>query len=53
MECDTGKLIGVSVVNLCDIEKDRKGFSPKKAEQIALAIGVPPALLIKQSPDSV
>jgi transcriptional regulator with XRE-family HTH domain len=42
-----GKLIGVSVANLCDIEKGRKGVSPKKAEQIALAIGVPPALLIR------
>lgn len=42
-----GKLIGVSVANLCDIEKGRKGVSPKKAEQIALAVGVPPALLIR------
>ena len=42
-----GKLIGVSVANLCDIEKGRKGVSPKKAEQIALAIGVPPALLVR------
>jgi len=42
-----GKLIGVSVANLCDIEKGRKGVSPKKAEQIAVAIGVPPALLIR------
>jgi transcriptional regulator with XRE-family HTH domain len=42
-----GKRIGVSVANLCDIEKGRKGVSPKKAEQIALAIGVPPALLIR------
>jgi len=42
-----GKLLGVSVANLCDIEKGRKGVSPKKAEQIALAIGVPPALLIR------
>ena len=42
-----GKLLGVSVANLCDIEKGRKGVSPKKAEQIAVAIGVPPALLIR------
>jgi transcriptional regulator with XRE-family HTH domain len=42
-----GKRIGVSVANLCDIEKGRKGVSPKKAEQIAVAIGVPPALLIR------
>jgi hypothetical protein len=32
-----GKLIGVSVANLCDIEKGRKGVSPKKAEQIGLS----------------
>jgi len=44
-----GKLIGVSVANLCDIEKGRKGVSPKKAEQIASALGVPPALLVRLS----
>lgn len=42
-----GKKIGISVSNLCDIEKGRKGVSPKKAQQIAKAIGVPPALLIR------
>ncbi len=46
---DFGKKIGVSVANLCDIEKERKGVSPEKAEQIAKAIGVPPALLIRLS----
>jgi hypothetical protein len=30
-----GKLIGVSVANLCDIEKGRKGVSPKKAPNAA------------------
>ena len=44
-----GGLIGMSVANLCDIEKGRKGVSPEKAEQIAKAIGVPPALLIRLS----
>ncbi len=44
---DFGKRIGMSVANLCDIEKGRKGVSPEKAEQIAKAIGVPPALLIR------
>jgi|SRR5450432_291706 len=44
-----GGLIGMSVPNLCDIEKGRKGVSPEKAEQIAKAIGVPPALLIRLS----
>jgi len=39
--------VRLSVANLCDIEKGRKGVSPKKAEQIALAIGVPPALLVR------
>jgi hypothetical protein len=34
---------------LCDIEKGRKGVSPEKAEQIAKAIGVPRALLIRLS----
>jgi transcriptional regulator with XRE-family HTH domain len=42
-----GKLVGLSIANLCDIEKGRKGVSPEKAEQIAKAIGVPPALLIR------
>ena len=46
---DFGKLIGLSVANLCDIEKMRKGVSPEKAEQIAKVIGVPPALLVRLS----
>jgi len=37
------------VANVCDIEKGRKGVSPEKAEQIAKAIGVPPALLVRLS----
>ena len=44
-----GKLIGLSATNLCDIEKGRKGVSPEKAESIAKAIGVPPALLVRLS----
>src|SRR5688572_4368300 len=44
---DFGKRVGMSVANLCDIEKGRKGVSPEKAEQIAKAIGVPPALLVR------
>jgi transcriptional regulator with XRE-family HTH domain len=44
-----GKLVGMSVANLCDIEKGRKGVSPERAEQIAKAIGVPRALLIRLS----
>jgi transcriptional regulator with XRE-family HTH domain len=44
-----GKLIGMSVANLCDIEKGRKGVSFEKAESIAKAIGVPPALLVRLS----
>jgi transcriptional regulator with XRE-family HTH domain len=46
---DFGKQIGISVANLCDIEKGRKGVSPEKAEQIAKVLGVPPALLIRLS----
>ena len=46
---DFGKLVGMSVANLCDIEKGRKGVSPEKAEQIAKAIGVPEELLIRLS----
>ena len=46
---DFGKLVGMSVANLCDIEKGRKGVSPERAEQIAKAIGVPRALLIRLS----
>ena len=44
-----GALIGVSVANLCDIEKGRKGVSPEKAEKIALALGMPPVFLVKLS----
>ncbi len=44
---DFGDRIGMSVANLCDIEKGRKGVSPDKAEAIAKAIGVPPALLVR------
>ena len=44
---DFGKKLRLSVANLCDIEKGRKGVSPEKAEQIAKALGVPPALLIR------
>ena len=44
-----GRLIGMSVSNLCDIEKGRKGVSPAKAETIAHAIDVPPALLVRLS----
>jgi transcriptional regulator with XRE-family HTH domain len=44
-----GKVTGLSVANLCDIEKGRKGVSPEKAEQIAKVIGVPPALLVRLS----
>jgi transcriptional regulator with XRE-family HTH domain len=44
-----GKLIGLSIPNLCDIEKGRKGVSPEKAEQIAKALKVPPALLVRLS----
>ena len=46
---DFGERLGMSVANLCDIEKGRKGVSPEKAEQIAKAIGVPPALLVRLS----
>ena len=46
---DFGKLVGMSVANLCDIEKGRKGVSPEKAEQIAKAIGVPCPILIRLS----
>jgi len=46
---DFGKLVGMSVANLCDIEKGRKGVSPEKAEQVAKAIGVPCALLVRLS----
>jgi transcriptional regulator with XRE-family HTH domain len=46
---DFGGRLGMSVANLCDIEKGRKGVSPEKAEQIARAISVPPALLVRLS----
>lgn len=46
---DFGKQIGLSIANLCDIEKGRKGVSPEKAQAIAKAIGVPPAYLVSLS----
>ncbi len=46
---DFGKLVGFSIANLCDIEKGRKGVSPEKAEKIAKALKVPPALLVRLS----
>lgn len=46
---DFGKLVGMSVANLCDIEKGRRDVSPEKAEQVAKAIGVPCALLVRLS----
>ena len=46
---DFGKLVDMSVANLCDLEKGRKGVSPEKAAQIAKAIGVPAGLLIRLS----
>ena len=45
----SGKLVGLSPANLCDVEKGRKAVSPEKAEAIALAIGIPPALLVRLS----
>jgi len=44
-----GKKLGLSVANLCDIEKGRTGVSPEKASQISKAIGVPEALLVRLS----
>ncbi len=44
---DFGNRIGMSVANLCDVEKGRKGVSPEKAAAIAFAIDVPPELLIR------
>ena len=41
------KMIGISSANLCDIEKGRKGVSPKKAAEIAEAIGYSPAILVE------
>ena len=46
---DFGKFVGLSVANLCDIEKGRKGVSPEKAEKIAKALKAPPALLVRLS----
>lgn len=44
---DLSKTIGISVSNLCDIEKGRQLVSPAKAEQIAKAMGVRPQLLVR------
>jgi transcriptional regulator with XRE-family HTH domain len=41
------KLIGMSSANLCDIEKGRKGVSPRKAAEIAEAIGYSPVVLVE------
>ncbi len=44
---ELGKRLGISIANLCDIEKGRQLVSPAKAEQIAKVLGVPPQLLVK------
>lgn len=44
---DFSKLTKMSVANLCDIEKGRTGVSPEKAEKIAKAMRIPPALLVR------
>ncbi len=40
-------LIGISPANLCDIEKGRKGISPKKASEIAATIGYSEKVLVE------
>lgn len=41
------KKIKISPANLCDIEKNRKGVSPEKAEEIAGLLGYSKAVLVK------
>ena len=48
-----GSKVGLSVANLCDIEKGRKGVSPLKAESIARSLGVPPELLVRLSIEEI
>lgn len=40
------EMLGISPANLCDIEKERKGVSLEKAEEIAEIIGYSPTVLI-------
>ena len=39
-------LLGMSPANLCDIEKERKGISLEKADEIAEIIGYSPSVLL-------
>ncbi len=41
--------LGISAANLCDIEKGRKGISPKRAAEIAKVIGYSEKVLIELS----
>lgn len=40
-------MLNMSSANLCDIEKGRKGVSPKRAAEIAEIIGYSPTILIE------
>jgi transcriptional regulator with XRE-family HTH domain len=44
-EC--AKKLGVSKSHLCDIEKDRKSLSPKRAARWARALGYPQSVFIR------
>jgi len=39
--------IGMSPANLCDVEKRRKGVSPKRAAEIAKRLGYSPRVLVQ------
>lgn len=43
------KILGISKANLCDLEKERKRISPKRAAKIAKKLGLPEAGLIQLS----
>ena len=46
-QVEFARLLGISPANLCDIEKGRQLVSPKKAAEIAEAIGYSPTVLVE------
>lgn len=44
---DFAVMLHMSAANLCDIEKGRKGVSPKKAMEIAKIIGYSPKVMVE------
>lgn len=46
-QAEYARRLGISRANLCDLEKNRKLASPKRASQIAKKIGIAEEVLLK------